>query len=133
AVAAPPADIDDVRLNNRLRGMLAAAMGSLTLMAKDPARRLTAAEAVFKSRDAGAMPLLEKAIAAETDERVKRALNQAHAALVVTSDETTPEAKVAAIAVISARGDQDALSLLRGLPADQPPAVRAAAAEAIED
>jgi hypothetical protein len=35
-VAAPPADADNVRLNNRVRGMLDAALGSLTLMAKEP-------------------------------------------------------------------------------------------------
>ncbi len=130
AVATPPSDTDNVRLNNRLRGMLAAAMGSLTLMAKEPARRFDAAQAVFRSRDAGAMPLLEKAIAGETDPRVKKALTEAHAAIVVTSDDATPEAKIAAIAVIRERGDQDALGLIGGLPADLPADVRAAAASA---
>src|SRR5690242_16706268 len=47
AVATPPADIENVRLNNRLRGMLDAALGSLTLMAKEPGRRFDAAQAVF--------------------------------------------------------------------------------------
>ena len=37
AVASPPADAGNIRLNNRLRGMLDAALGSLTLMAKEPA------------------------------------------------------------------------------------------------
>src|SRR6188472_4128622 len=35
SVATPPADIENVRLNNRVRGMLDAALGSLTLMAKE--------------------------------------------------------------------------------------------------
>src|SRR5262249_51392235 len=47
-----PADLAPVRLNNRLRGLVQAALGSLTLMAPDPAKRLEAARAVFKSRDA---------------------------------------------------------------------------------
>ena len=46
-VASPPSDIDTVRLNNRVRGMLDAALGSLTLMAKEPSRRFDAAQAVF--------------------------------------------------------------------------------------
>ena len=33
-VSTPPSDIDNVRLNNRVRGLLDAALGSLTLMAK---------------------------------------------------------------------------------------------------
>ena len=55
AVATPPPDIDNVRLNNRVRGLLDAALGSLTLLAKEPSRRLEAAQAVFKSRDASAV------------------------------------------------------------------------------
>src|SRR6516162_5458502 len=56
AVSGPPSDIDNVRLNNRVRGMLDAALGSLTLMAKESARRFDAAQAVFKSRDSSALP-----------------------------------------------------------------------------
>ncbi len=130
AVAAPPSDIDNVRLNNRVRGALDAALGSLTLMAKEPGRRFDAAQAVFKSRDAGALPALDKALAAETDARVKKALTEARAAIVLTSADATPEDKIAAIAVIGARGDQDSLALLDGLPGDAPPQVAQAAASA---
>lgn len=130
AVAAPPSDIDNVRLNNRVRGALDAALGSLTLMAKEPSRRFDAAQAVFKSRDAGALPALDKALAAETDARVKKALTEARAAIVLTSADATPEDKVAAIAVVAGRGDQDSLALLDGLPGDVPPQVAQAAASA---
>ena len=130
AVATPPADTENVRLNNRVRGMLDAAIGSLTLMAKESDRRYDAAQAVFKSRDAGALPALDKALAAETDARVKKALQEARAAIVLYSEEVSPEDKVAALIVIRDRGDQDALGLVRGLPVDLPPAVRAAAAAA---
>src|SRR6188508_3480530 len=75
-VASPPADADNVRLNNRVRGMLDAALGSLTLMAKEPNRRFDAAQAVFKSRDPGALPNIDKALEKETDPRVKKALNE---------------------------------------------------------
>jgi urea transport system permease protein len=129
-VAAPPADTGNVRLNNRVRGMLDAALGSLTLMAKEPNRRFDAAQAVFKSRDAGALPNIDKALEKETDARVRKALTEARAAIVLTSGETSPEDKIAAIAIIRDRGDQDALGLIDGLPADLPPAVRLAAASA---
>jgi urea transport system permease protein len=130
AVATPPADIDNVRLNNRVRGMLDAALGSLTLMAKEPGRRLDAAQAVFKSRDSGALPNIDKALERETDPRVKKALTEARAAIVLYSGDSSSEDKIAAIAVIRDRGDQDALGLVDGLPPDLPAAVRQAAASA---
>src|ERR1043165_519260 len=40
--AAPPPDAANVRLNNRLRRSVEAALGGLTLMSNDPARRLDA-------------------------------------------------------------------------------------------
>jgi urea transport system permease protein len=131
AAGAPPADLAPVRLNNRLRRIVEAALGSLTLMAPDPARRLEAAQAVFKSKDANALPALEQAIAKETDARVKQALIEARAAVVLYLDNASDADKIDAVAVIRQRGDQDALGLLGGLPASASPAVKKAAADAI--
>src|SRR5262245_42481268 len=128
---AAPADLAPVRLNNRLRGIVQAALGSLTLMAPDPAKRLEAAQAVFKSRDANALPALDQAIDKETDARVKRALLEARAAVILYLDSASEEDKLDAITVVRQRGDQDALALLGGLPATAPPAVKKAAADAI--
>src|SRR5437588_5749641 len=61
--ASAPADLKPVRLNNRLRRSVEAAMGGLTLMSSDPARRLEAAQAVFKSHEASALPTLDAALA----------------------------------------------------------------------
>jgi urea transport system permease protein len=126
-----PADVDNVRLNNRLRGMLNGVIGGLTLMSPDPAQRLEAAQSVFKSRDAGALPMLDKALAAETDGGVKQVLAQARAAILVDSADATAEDRIAAIDVIRQRGGQDALGILGSVPADAPEAVRKAAASAI--
>src|SRR5262249_56170507 len=98
-----------VRLNNRVRRIVEAALGSLTLMAPDPARRLEAAQAVFKSRDANALPALDQSIAKETDARVKLALLEARAAVVLYLDGAPDSDKIDAIDVIRQRGDQDAL------------------------
>ncbi|MDP2410474.1 MAG: urea ABC transporter permease subunit UrtB [Pseudolabrys sp.] len=131
AVGAPPADLANVRLNNRLRGALNAAIGALTLMAPDPGRRLSAAQSVFRSRDSSALPAVEKALEAETNARVKKALTEARAAIIVMSDDASPDNKIAAIAVIRDRSDQESLALMSGLPANAPPEVRAAATDAI--
>jgi urea transport system permease protein len=127
----PPADLSPVRLNNRLRGLVQAAMGSLTLMAPDPAKRLEAAQAVLKSRDPNALPTLDQALAKETDPRVKQALIEARAAVVLYLDSTSEADKIDAIAIIRQRGDQEALGLLGGLPASASPAVKKAATDAI--
>ena len=127
AEGAPPDDIDTVRLNNRLRGVIDAAVGGLTLMASDINRRYDAAQAVFKSHAASVLPALEKALAAETNPRVKKAMTEARAAIVLTADDSSAPVKIAAIAVIRDRGDQDALALIDGLPAGQPADVHKAA------
>jgi urea transport system permease protein len=112
----PPADLDTVNINNRLRSAIDAALGGLTLLSADPAKRLDAAEAVFKSRQASALPTLEAAFAKEQDGRIKYVLAQARAAIVLTSPDAATADKLAAVEIIRQRGDQDALALLLSLP-----------------
>jgi urea transport system permease protein len=126
-----PADTDKVRVNNRLRRTIDAALGGLTLLSRDPGKRYDAAQAVFKSRETSALPTLETAIAKEQDPRVKRALIEARAAVVLFSDDATDASRLDAVALIRQRGDQDALSLLSGLPAATPAPVKKAAADAV--
>jgi urea transport system permease protein len=130
AEGAAPDDLDSIRLNNRVRGVLDAAVGSLTLMSKDAGRRYDAAQAVFKSRDEGALPALDKALAAETNARVKKAMTEARAAIVLSQAASSAADKIAAIAIIGNRGDQDSQGLLDGLPPNLPADVRAAATAA---
>ena len=58
--ASVPADLSPVRVNNRVRRAIDAAMGGLTLMSPDPAKRLEAARAVFKSKDPNALEALDR-------------------------------------------------------------------------
>jgi urea transport system permease protein len=126
----PPADLDTVSINNRLRGTMDAALGGLTLLSSDPVKRADAAAAVFKSREASVLPTLESAIQKEQDPRIKRALMQARAAIILSSDDAKDDDKLAAVAVIKERGDQDALGLLQSLPSGSSAAVVKAAAGA---
>ena len=128
---AQPADLKPVRLNNRLRRAVDAALGSLTLRAPDPRQRLDAAQAVFKSRDANALPTLESALASEADAGVRRAMQEARAAIVLFQPGSSEADRIAAIAVVRERGDQDARALLGGLPADLDPDIQRAAGAAI--
>src|SRR3984957_10502143 len=62
-----------VRVNNALRSAIQGAMGSLTLANPDPERRLAAAEDVFRTHDAKALPTLQTQLAKESDPRVAAA------------------------------------------------------------
>jgi urea transport system permease protein len=130
ATAAPPADLAPVQINNRLRRVIEAALGALTLMVGEPDKRLEAAQAVFQSRDSSALPALDQAIAKETNARVKRALAEARAAIVLNLEDASDADKIEAIGVIRSRGDQDAVALLANVPADSSPAVKKAATDA---
>jgi urea transport system permease protein len=118
------------RVNNRIRRAIDAAMGTLTIMSPDPAKRLEAAASVFKTRDVAARPLIETALAKETDSRVRRAFEQARAALIL-ADKAPDADKLAAIAILADRGDQDARVILAAIN-DPSPAVTAAAKSAVE-
>ncbi len=118
------------RVNNRVRRNIDTALGTLTIMSPDPARRLEAAVSVFRNRDPAVRPLIEAALAKETDARVRRTFEQARAALIL-ADQAPDAEKLAAIDVLAARGDRDARTILAGL-AGASPAVAAAAKTAID-
>jgi urea transport system permease protein len=132
---APVANIPDsataVRLNNRLRRTVEGALGGLTLMSPDPAKRLAAAQSVFRSHEETALPVVEGALAKETDKAVKQAFVEARAAIILYKSDASDSDKLEAIPIIKARGDQEAMALLTSLGTDQPPTVAKAAAGAI--
>jgi len=122
-------EVERIRLNNSLRRAISAALGALTLLSPDPAVRRSAADAVFKSRDPASLGALDEAIAREANARLRRALEEARAAILLTG-EADPAAKRAAIATLAARGDRDALALLTAAAAGEGELAAAAAAAA---
>ncbi|MBX9758876.1 MAG: urea ABC transporter permease subunit UrtB [Beijerinckiaceae bacterium] len=130
-VATPPAPLETVRINNRLRRVLANAIGGLTLMAPEPQRRRSAADAIFRSRDESALPLVEEALKAEKLPAVSRALQHARAAILVTSPETSKEQRVEAIGTLRDRADMGAIAALRSLDAKADAETKELAAAAI--
>ncbi len=134
ATGTPVASIPDsaaaVRLNNKLRRVVEAALGGLTLLSPDPAKRIQAAQSVFKTHDEAMLPVIDGALAKETNKGAKLAFTEARAAILLFKADATDSEKLEAIATIKARGDQEALALLTGLSGDQPPAIARAAASA---
>jgi urea transport system permease protein len=129
--ASVPSDLSPVRVNNRVRRAIDAAMGSLTLLSPDPAQRLDAARAVFKSKDAAALPTLQSAIQKETNPSIRRALLEAQAAIILFKPDASEAEKIQAVGVMRQRGDQDALALLSSLPDGTPDGVKRTAQDAI--
>ncbi len=126
APADPPDGVAVVRLNNRLRGIAQSALGAMTLLSPDPQRRLAAAEAVFRSRDASALPALDQALARETVPRIRNALREARAAVVLADPAAPAAEKLAAVELIASIGDQDGYALLRQTLARDPGELRGA-------
>jgi len=130
AGSAAEADLERVRVNNRLRGTIEAAVGSLTLMSPNPRVRLDAAEALFKRRDATALAALDQALAAEKDLRIKRSMSEARAAIVLAASDSTPAQKLEAIGLVRDRADRDALGVLRATASASDGEVKTAATAA---
>ncbi|AWB22212.1 urea ABC transporter permease subunit UrtB [Methylobacterium currus] len=129
--AIAPDGLKPVRVNNRVRRAIDAALGTLNLLAPDPATRRIAADAVFKARDAAALPALDAALARETDAGVKRSLQEARAAALLAKSGAPEIERLSAIDTIQARGDSEALAILRGLSGDASQSVRDAAARGV--
>ena len=108
------ASLQVVRVNNRLRGVIQGALGTLTLKSPVAAKRLEAAAALMKSRDVAQLPLLEAALAAETTPGVKTAFERARAVLVLAQPDSAKAARFDAIQVLSRAADRDALGVLQG-------------------
>jgi urea transport system permease protein len=111
--AGPAGDASVVRINNRLRGQIESALGGLSLASPDPARRIQAAEAIFKSRDAKTLPAVTAALERERDASVRRAFERVRAVIILEDPAATRAARLAAIATLAERVDQDSLGVLR--------------------
>ncbi len=123
------ARLKKVRLNNSVRGAMQTAQGALSLMSPDPAKRLSAAESVFKSRDPVSLPLVQTALAAEKDAKIRAAFEHARAAIIATDKDQEEIRRLEALDVIKDRGDQDAASLLSSIAAANDGRVKTSAEE----
>ncbi len=124
----PKGALDKVRVKNSIRTLVSEAMGALTLGSDDPAKRLSAASALFERAAPEQIDMLDGAIAREGEPAVKARLEQARAVALLRSDRPAAE-KLEAVATLQARGDRPALNILNAAASDADPAVAAAAAK----
>ncbi len=105
AAATLPEGAEDVVNNNRVRGELQAALAALKLFSPDRAQRDQAITALKDGADESKLPVLEKAIAAETDAALRARIELLKAAVLISS---TDKAKRLAAARLLADSEQPA-------------------------
>ncbi|MCO6415011.1 urea ABC transporter permease subunit UrtB [Siccirubricoccus sp. KC 17139] len=113
AATGQPADAtgaEPVRINNRVRQVLRGALGRLQLISPDPAERLAAAEAVFRSPAPENVPLLQSALTQEREARIRAQLELALAASQLRADDAA--AKRDAVARLGTAATTEARALL---------------------
>jgi urea transport system permease protein len=91
-----PGNFEAFVVNNRLRGEIDAALAALKLASPDAAQRLAAARSLQGSDNEDLLPIVEQALARETDAEVKAALDLSAAALALKNADPALRAKAAA-------------------------------------
>ncbi|MBM3398570.1 MAG: urea ABC transporter permease subunit UrtB, partial [Betaproteobacteria bacterium] len=81
-----PTDVEEVMLNNRLRGEIDTALAALKLFSADVKVRRQAALSLLKEPDPSRAPLLERALKSEKDATVQNLVRQARAAALLNSE-----------------------------------------------
>ena len=117
-----------IRLNNRLRGLVASTLASHQLHAEDAGVRLVAAQQLQKSAKPAQLALLNAQVASEENKQVRDALSLALANLQLVDRD--PAVRLAAVRLLGETGDPLARTRLEALldPAvEQDEAVRTAA------
>jgi urea transport system permease protein len=132
AVADAPAGMSQVRLNNRVRQTVQAALGGLVILSPDPRKRREAAAGLIRSKDARSLDALLTAIAREADPEIKSLMETARASILVAKADAPLAQRLAAVAALEARGNQDAIAALRSVRADSGKALVEATTRAIQ-
>jgi urea transport system permease protein len=94
-VDAPADRLTAIVANNRVRGVLDAALAALKLISPQREERLAAAKIVASDPDSAMLPLIKTALAKESDAAVKALLAQARALIEIKSDDVAARREAA--------------------------------------
>jgi urea transport system permease protein len=108
-----PTDLEDVVFNNVLRRELGGALAALKLISPDRAVRLAAAKELSGNADEAMLPLIQKALARETDAGVKQLLELTAATLALKTG--TKESRIAAVRTLGLSTNPNTKMLLLGI------------------
>jgi urea transport system permease protein len=129
-----PEDAEDVSNNNRMRGAFEAALAAFRLASPDVAQRRGAvADLVRSALDEEQLPMVDRALAAETDPPLKDQLQRMRATILITSADKAR--RLAAAQELSGSSQSAVASLLQerlAAGAESDPEVRAALGRALD-
>ena len=131
APAVLPDGAEDVVNNNRMRRELASAVAALGLISLDRSARAKAIAALKDEADEGKLPLIDKALAAETDTALKAQLELLRAAVLISSADAGKRA-AAAKALAGSQSAATRSLLLEKVGSETDPAVKAAIQAALD-
>jgi urea transport system permease protein len=134
ADAAMPTYAEDIINNNRLRRELDGAKAALGLFSKSPIARSNAINELKDSADEAKLPLIDRALAQETDASFKARLQQLRAAMMIASRDKGKRLEAATALATSAQPTVKSLLQSRLQPgAETDPDVRAALKTALSN
>jgi urea transport system permease protein len=105
-----PDSLDRIIVNNRLRGAIEGALGTLTLFSPDRTARLAAAQDALRHPSADTVALLEKALATEQDSEIRAAMQYSLSASHLFAG--SKEERLAAIRALGTATDPQVKNLL---------------------
>jgi urea transport system permease protein len=117
--------LEDLMLNNRLRGELDSALASLKLFSPDPKVRSAAIKQMQSDADDSKLPLIEKAYAAEQNPQIKAELGLVRAAVLLNSPDKARRLEAAGLLAASRQANTKTV-LIERLQAETEPDVKAA-------
>jgi urea transport system permease protein len=109
-------ELEKVKVNNRVRGAIKAALGRLQLQNPNPQRRIAAVDAMLRDRSPEAAAMLRAALEVETEPQVRAAMAFGVAAMDLAGDD--PDQRLAAIDLLADSFDPRARALLGQVAAD---------------
>ncbi len=124
AITVKPEELQEVVLNNLMRGKVDNALLGLQLASSDAAIRTKAVDALIKDPELDTLPLVEKLMASEKNPVLKSKVEKLWALLALQSD--NQEAKLKAIELLGDSGDPQVAALLAPLAKEGGPVQEAA-------
>jgi urea transport system permease protein len=105
------ANAEDVINNNRMRSELDTAKAALSLISPDREKRAAAIKSLKDNADESKLPLIDQALAKETEAELKASLQQLRAAMLIASSDKAK--RLEAIAALASSSEPSVKSLLQ--------------------
>src|SRR6266850_175580 len=125
-----PTEREDVVANNRLRAAIGDALAVLNLLSPERGERLASAKVLAGGADSAMYPLIEKALAKETDAEIRGLLEIIAAGMQLKAD--SRDARLAAIRTLGRTSNPNSKTLLLELVGDADPDIRREARMSLE-